>query len=533
MKLKYLVYLRKSSDREDTQVLSIPAQKRELDKIIQSNKLDVVDILSETRSAYHAGRPEFNRMLEMIEKGQANAILTYHLTRIARNSLDGGRVIYMMDQGYIDEIRSQDKSYSNSSDDKFIMQINFAMAKKSSDDTSNFVKRDIQSKLLKGEYPGTVPNGYLNMDKYGIITGKKFDSEKQKLIENHLVETNRNFRRVEPDPILAPIVKKIFEEFVKGSSSIGKIANFAFENGIAGYRSQKTLADSSMSAMLTNPFYYGAIKHKGKLLEPEDLPEETRHIGIISKSLFEKVQKILSNNSRPRPQIHNFAYTGLMKCGECGCSITAETKRGVTYYRCTKKRGSCSQKYIKEENLENEFKTIIDEYSIPKEFQVWALEQLSKEEKENTENYEASIKSINRQLVDVGKELSSLLKMKISPKNVNGELLSDDEYLSEKMPLIELKKDLTERLNQIEINRNLWFEQCEEFLEFATQLSNVWKEGNKERKKLIVSFAFGSTTILQDQKVNITAQLPFVKVTMVRDLDKWRDQPGSNRQPLA
>ncbi|MBD3300244.1 MAG: hypothetical protein GF347_02740, partial [Candidatus Moranbacteria bacterium] len=93
-------------------------------------------------------------MLEEIEKGKANGILVYHLTRIARNSYDGGNVIYMMDEGVIKEIRTPEKAYySNLSDDKFIMQIHFAIAKKSSDDTSQFVRRDIQTKLLKGEYP--------------------------------------------------------------------------------------------------------------------------------------------------------------------------------------------------------------------------------------------------------------------------------------------------------------------------------------------------------------------------------------------
>ena len=53
----------------------------------------------ENQSAYKAGRPQFNAMLARLEKGEAEGILTYHLTRLARNSYDGGRLIYMMDEG--------------------------------------------------------------------------------------------------------------------------------------------------------------------------------------------------------------------------------------------------------------------------------------------------------------------------------------------------------------------------------------------------------------------------------------------------
>lgn len=91
-------------------------------------------------------------------------------------------------------------------------------------------------------------------------------------------------------------------------------------------------------------------------------------------------------------------------------------------------------------------------------------------------------------------------------------MLSDEEYIEQKKPLKKLKKDLTENLNQIAANRELWFEQCEEFIDFTSQLDKKWKESKRNKRKLIMSFAFGSTTILQDQKLDITSQLPFIKV---------------------
>src|SRR3989344_1443166 len=139
--MKYFIYCRKSSDREDRQLLSTDAQQRLLTEYAQTHDLEIVHTYVENQTAYKTGRPMFNNMLERLEKGEANGIIAYHLTRIARNSFDGGRTIYMIDDGIIKEIRTPEKAYINTSDDKFLMQIHFAMAKKSSDDTSQFVTR--------------------------------------------------------------------------------------------------------------------------------------------------------------------------------------------------------------------------------------------------------------------------------------------------------------------------------------------------------------------------------------------------------
>ena len=195
--MKYFLYCRKSTDREDKQILSTEAQQRILLDHADKNRLSVAAIFIENQSAYKAGRPKFNEMLQRIEKGEAEAILTYHLTRLARNSFDGGRIIYMMDEEKIAQIATPEKPYLDTPDDKFMMQIHFAMAKKSSDDTSQFVTRDIESKLLRGEFPGKAPIGYLNISRDGHIVRGQDDPEKYLL----LLQLGRPLKRIEIDPI--------------------------------------------------------------------------------------------------------------------------------------------------------------------------------------------------------------------------------------------------------------------------------------------------------------------------------------------
>ncbi|MCP4481332.1 MAG: recombinase family protein [bacterium] len=73
--IKYFLYVRKSSEAEDKQVASIPAQIAELKDLAKKQNLDIIQILEEEKSARKPGRPVFNKMLEMIHEGKAEGII--------------------------------------------------------------------------------------------------------------------------------------------------------------------------------------------------------------------------------------------------------------------------------------------------------------------------------------------------------------------------------------------------------------------------------------------------------------------------
>jgi DNA invertase Pin-like site-specific DNA recombinase len=101
MDYKYILYARKSTDTEDKQVLSIEAQLTELRKYARDNHLSVAQELIEKRTARKTGRPVFNEMIEHIKSGKADGILSWHPDRLARNSVDGGQIIHLIDNGVI------------------------------------------------------------------------------------------------------------------------------------------------------------------------------------------------------------------------------------------------------------------------------------------------------------------------------------------------------------------------------------------------------------------------------------------------
>jgi len=123
----------------------------------------------------------------------------------------------------------------------------------------------------------------------------------------------------------------------------------------AGLRSYKgnVLSVSCVQRLLRNPIYYGVFSFNDEMYDG-------KHEPIITKKLFDSVQEVMSNRGKKkRKRKHEFAFSGLMKCGNCDCLITAEKQKGHHHYQCTKKKQTCNEKYLREENLVEQMKGII------------------------------------------------------------------------------------------------------------------------------------------------------------------------------
>jgi len=130
--------------------------------------------------------------------------------------------------------------------------------------------------------------------------------------------------------------------------------------------------------ILKNPFYCGVFKYKGELYQG-------KHEPIITKKLFDQAQEMLKKRGRSHEKkIHNYIFTNFMKCGNCGCAITAEKHKGHIYYRCTKKKGPCSEKYLREEELKEQMLSEVKKVScLPDGWPNKMLERLEIDKKES------------------------------------------------------------------------------------------------------------------------------------------------------
>jgi DNA invertase Pin-like site-specific DNA recombinase len=159
--MRYFIYCRKSSEAEDRQVASIESQLTTLKRTFGDRPdIEIVQIYEEAFSAKAPGRVQFGEMLSRIEKGQAEGIIAWAPDRLARNSIDGGSIIYMLDRGLIRDLKFATYTFENNSQGKFMLQIMFGQSKYYSDALSDNVKRGNRTKIEKGWRPGNAPIGY-------------------------------------------------------------------------------------------------------------------------------------------------------------------------------------------------------------------------------------------------------------------------------------------------------------------------------------------------------------------------------------
>jgi site-specific DNA recombinase len=517
----HFIYCRKSSEAEDKQILSIESQERELSSYAEREGLNVIKVFKEEKTAHKRGRVVFGQLLDELEQYKAHGLLVWQPNRLARNAYDGGWLITAMDEGWLKEIRTPFKTYQNTPEDKFFLQLEFGMAKKDSDDKSVNVKRGLRAKVALGWRPGIAPIGYLN--------------DKMK---------DRGARDILIDPQRFPLVRKIFDLFLTGSYSVYWLSEIA--NNEWGLRTResrkmggKPLSVSHIYRILTDPFYYGEFYWSGELIKGGHRP-------MITVTEYDNIQNLLGRKGRPRPKSHIFAFLGLIRCGECGASITAEEKRQVicsqcrlkfsylnrddcprcsseiermtdpvflhyVYYRCTKKRlRKCSQPYVTSKDLENQIDNILALIEVSPEFKDWVLQVLRDNYKSENATHQSVSESLTKTYNDVQARLRNLLALKLSPLNGNGGLLSDEEYSQQKSVLVQEKNRLEEKLRDQGQSFEDWMRTCGKAFDFAVHARCKFAEGGWEVKRAILR-SIGSNLTLLDKKVLIKLPNPIIE----------------------
>ena len=202
--IKYIAYCRKSTDEKEKQVLSIESQIEELKEFATKEKLQIVCFLTESRTAKSLGRPVFEEVIQKIEKGEANAILSWHPDRLARNSVDGGKIVYLLDTGKLLDLKFPTFWFDNTPQGKFMLSIAFGQSKYYVDNLSENVKRGNRQKLRKGILPNKAPYGYLNEPRLRTI---EVDPIKSKIVKKHLS--------------FSPKAKALLQTFPDFSKSLG------------------------------------------------------------------------------------------------------------------------------------------------------------------------------------------------------------------------------------------------------------------------------------------------------------------------
>ena len=476
--IKYIVYCRKSTDEKDKQVLSIEAQIAELKEFAKRENLVVSEIITEAKTAKIPGREQFEIVLKKIEKGEASGILSWHPDRLARNSIDGGKIIYLLDTGKLLDLKFPSFWFESTPQGKFMLSIAFGQSKYYVDNLSENVKRGNRQKLRNGVWPSKAPYGYLN---------------------------NPKTRGIDVDPELSKVVKKSFQLFAEGGKSFVEISKFLHKFCIKKLDGEPVKVDQ-VKNMLKNKFYLGIMNYGGEYYQGS-------HKTFISKKLFDEVQKQIEKIERPRQKGHNFAFACLATCGECGAAITAEahTKfypktRGEVryiYYRCTKKLKPCNQKYVNEPQLEEQLRKIVRDCGLHEGWEPYFERWITEAEEKDRRYAEIEIKNLNTQIQETEIKLNRLLDGYLD------QVIEPGIYKQKKNKLFDEKLKLEEKKSQIAKNGNSWLEPVREFVDCALQAQKIARKKNSCRDLSIMAKKVGSNYFLFDRRLRGELNFPF------------------------
>jgi site-specific DNA recombinase len=476
---KYFIYARKSTRGEEKQMLSIPSQLAALEKVAKQQNLMIVGTIKEKESAHTPGRPLFNAMMKRIQAGEASGIVAWHPDRLARNSKDGGEIIYFLDEGFLTDLKFATFWFENTPQGKSNLGHEFVQTKQYSDKLGCDTKRGLEDKAKMGYFPGLAPCGYLN---------------------------DKGTKTIVVDPHTAPLVKEAFETFAQGDKTLEYMQEFFGKHGIVTKKRNrndtggKTLSVERVRRILRNPFFYGHFQYAGELYEGKHKP-------IISKELFDKVQSVIAKRTHhiPEERIPK-PFLGLFKCSECGMAITAELQKGHTYYRCTKKSKThiCLQKqYVREEELDRQLSTLLAPFSLRGDWVDEMLEMAEKEKENADQSSAALVQQAQIDMANVKTGLNRLVSIYVSQD------IDRDTFLAQKETLLAKKKLLQESIKKNENGETPWIEPFTGWIKTLKTVGEIALQGSPQEKKIIASKIFGSNLFLDCKKARGSCVKPW------------------------
>jgi site-specific DNA recombinase len=498
-----VIYARKSTESDDRQVLSIDSQIQELKLLALRRGIEVAAVLTEARSAKAPGRPVFEQLMGQVDRGEIISVLCWKLDRLARNHADTGRVLQALADHKLQSVITFERDYTADGNDRFLGNFELGIATKYIDDLRVNVRRGNRARFARGWPNFRPPQGYLE---------------------------DRASKTVVKDPDRFPLVRWMWDLLLTGAMRPRQILEEANQNW--GFRTRKRpntgnkpLSLTGLYAIFANPFYMGLIRLKS------GESYKGAHPPMISPEEFDRAQDILGRFDRPRPVRHEFAYSGIFRCGRCDGTLIAEehvkrTGQRYVYYRCHGRRRleKCGEPSLTEVAFDTWLAGELLRYTLPPRAASWIRSKLERTLAADLEQRKTARHSLESALRQAVQEGETLLTLRLRSQ-VDG-----PTWDRKRLEILDRQAQLRLKLDQPQSRPEELLALLDRTLDFPARGVELLRDRSTVGRRQLVQ-ALGSNWRVKDRKALYKAKKPFSLIegktasslwwTVVKDVRTW------------
>lgn len=489
---RYFAYIRVSTAKQGERGSSLQEQRDAIQRFATRNGLAIAAWFEERETAAKQGRRMFSRMLDELARGSADGVIIHKIDRGARNLRDWANIGDLIDRG-IDVQFVHDNLDLRSRGGRLSADIQAVVAADYIRNLRDEVKKGFYGRLKQGLYPLPAPVGYLDRGK---------GQQKQ------------------PDPIMAPLVKRAFALYAENRMSLADLQAELEHCGLRS-RSGNALGANRLSAMLHNPFYAGLI-----YIRRTNETFSGIHTPLISMALFKRVQAVLAGKSNGKAVTHDFTFRRFVRCGGCGWHLVGERKKGrYVYYRCY--RPGCVGTVIRERDIHALFEERLDLIRLSDE-EVRDVGDLARDElKDTLTDIDAQKRALQMRLTKCEERL-----FRLSDALIDG-LIEKDAFTERRQAALQERQSLLDVLskpNAIQAAAEKVFRYLE--LRYLKELGYEEALPHEQRD---IAQAITWNFVVRGRTPEITLKSPYQEIAEFRKLSvggPYRGTPGTQCKQL-
>jgi len=489
-----VIYARVSSKEQEREGFSIPAQLELLRNYARQQGMIVLQEFVESESAWEGGRTQFGNMLTFLRRNRSrcHTILVEKTDRLYRNIADyatvddTGVTIHFVKEACI-------LSPNSRSSDQFIHGIKVLMARNYSQNLGEETLKGMLQKAKTGLYPSCAPAGYCN------------------------IEGPHQKRIIVPNSD-APTITRLFEEFVTGRYSLKALAAKSRAEGwtVGGRRLHKsTLHQILRKRIYTGDFDWNGVTYPGT------------HQALVSRETWERAQTLFDHRVQTKQHRikRDFAFTGFVRCGHCGCYLVGELKKGkYVYYHCTGHRGKCPEPFTREEVMGEQFAASLRELVIPPRVLRWLQEAVAESDLNERAARGREVKRLEEQHRRLGSKLEAMYEDRLEGR------ISLEMYDRKSKELRGQALELSRRINEIQASAPAPVQAAIDLMDLTSRAADLFRAQPPREKQRFLRVVLKSAS-WQHGRLQTEFEEPFENLRRSNQLSQTKQE--ENRMKTA